>query len=281
MNRNPYSIVCDFENELCEYTGAPYAVAVNSCTIALEMVCAYLRVGEVTIPKRTYASVPQAIVKAGGFVKFDDRVWRGAYRLEPYPIWDCAPRFTSGMYNGGYQCLSFHRRKILGHTEGGAILMNDLAAAQTLRIMRHDGRDAGSTMPSMIGYHAVMNPGTAAELLARMGHIAKHNGDMRRDNYPDLSTVDWNALYWISGRGRDKNMQPALDTSELEALRDIRNMRAANNNNWMDLLEHVASNEPQYFREWQAKTRKIDMQVSKAMEVVLQSENPDPDEGLS
>lgn len=281
MQQNPYKVVEDFEKELCAYTGAPYAVAVTSCTIALEMTCAYLKVGEVTIPKRTYASVPQAIVKAGGFVKFHDRQWSGYYKLEGTPIYDCAPRFTSGMYPGDglYQCLSFHRRKILGHTEGGAILTDNLRASEMLRIMRHDGRAAGNPMPMMVGYHAVMNPGTAAELLARMQFIPKHNNSMPTDDYPDLSTVDWNALYWLSGRGRDKNMHPALEISELKALLDIRNMRAANNNNWMDLLEHVARNEPQYFREWQAKTRKIDMQVSKAMEGVLQSE--DPDDGLS
>ena len=144
--------------------------------------------------------------------------------------------------------------------------MNDLAAAQTLRIMRHDGRDAGSTMPSMIGYHAVMNPGTAAELLARMGHIAKHNEDMRCDDYPDLSTIDWNALHWREPYYKEV----PSDSRAVEALRAIRALRAANNDNWMDLLEHVAIKEPGYFREWQAKTRKIDMQVSKAMEGVCE-----------
>ena len=30
-----FQVVRDFEAALCEYTGAPYAVAVNSCTMAL------------------------------------------------------------------------------------------------------------------------------------------------------------------------------------------------------------------------------------------------------
>ena len=267
MKHNPYKAVEDFEAELCEYTGAPYAVAVTSCTIALEMVCAYLRVKEVTIPKHTYASVPQAIVKAGGFVRFHDEPWRGAYRLQGTPIWDCAPRFTSGMYDRNtFQCLSFHRRKILGHTEGGAILTNNLAAANCLRIMRHDGRPAGSATPVMIGYHAVMSPGTASELLARMDNIGKYNPDMPTDAYPDLSLIDWNLLALLD-RSEKKPMPPPQNNAVLrEALRAIRVMRAANNDNWMDLLEHVAANEPEYFKQWQAKTRKVDMQISKSME---------------
>src|ERR1039458_3188869 len=107
MKHNPYDVVRDFEDELCEYTGAPFAVAVTSCTIALEMMCAYLKVGVVTIPKRTYASVPQAIVKAGGYVEFCDSKWHGCYVLGGTFIWDCAPRFTSGMYRKNtHQCLS-------------------------------------------------------------------------------------------------------------------------------------------------------------------------------
>ena len=280
MKQNPYKVVEDLEAELCEYTCATYAVAVTSCTIALEMVCAYLRVEDVTIPRRTYASVPQAIVKAGGTVHFDDRVWRGAYNLKPYPIWDCAPRFTSGMYirgapSGTYQCLSFHRRKILGHVEGGAILCDDSRARDWFTTVRHDGRRAGSVVPEMVGYHAVMSPGTAAELLARMDHIPKFNDDMPCDDYPDLSLVDWNQLYkermwrpkpklvaikWPAG----SQSKEADDT--VASLREVRKLRAENNDNWMDLLEHVAANEPHYFREWQAKTREKDMQVSRAME---------------
>src|ERR1017187_2632578 len=99
----PFQVVKDFEVALCEYTGAPYAVTTNSCTMALLLACDYLGVGEVTIPKHTYVSVPMSIIHAGGFVKFENLSWQGSYRLKPYPIWDSARRFTSGMYRGGYE----------------------------------------------------------------------------------------------------------------------------------------------------------------------------------
>ena len=64
MLHNPYKVVKMFEEEVAHYTGAPYAVSVNSCTNALFLCCKYLEVKGVTIPKRTYLSVPQSIIQA-------------------------------------------------------------------------------------------------------------------------------------------------------------------------------------------------------------------------
>ena len=72
MLHNPYKIVKMFEEEMAYYTGAPYAVSVNSCTNAIFLCCKYLGVEEVTIPKRTYLSVPQSVIQAGGNIKFED-----------------------------------------------------------------------------------------------------------------------------------------------------------------------------------------------------------------
>ena len=85
---NPYKIVRMFEEEVAHYTGAPYAVSVDSCTNALMLVCKYLRVEEVTIPSKTYLSVPQSIIHAGGTPVFDSTAngWVGTYQLKPYPV---------------------------------------------------------------------------------------------------------------------------------------------------------------------------------------------------
>ena len=63
MLRNPFQIVRWFEEEIAHYTGAPYAIATTSCTDAIFLACKHLQVEgqEVTIPKRTYLSVPQSI----------------------------------------------------------------------------------------------------------------------------------------------------------------------------------------------------------------------------
>lgn len=240
-----HDIVTDFESALCEYTAAPFAVAVSSCSIALEMICHLLRVGEVTIPRKTYASVPQAIVKAGGRVLFGDIDWVGHYQLLPYPIWDCAPYFDKGMYQpGSYQCLSFHRRKVLGHTEGGAILLDNKEHAETLRIMRHDGRPSGSTMPVMVGYHAVMSPDIAAALIAKLPYITP--GAMPLDDYPDLSTTDWLGY-------------PSPPDDPLYTLRD------ANNRLFVKAWRRLQELDPVMWKEYQQGISDNDRKITELM----------------
>jgi dTDP-4-amino-4,6-dideoxygalactose transaminase len=58
MKHNPYKIVKMFEEEIADYTGAPHAISVDSCTNAIFLCCKYFNVNEVTIPKKTYLSVP-------------------------------------------------------------------------------------------------------------------------------------------------------------------------------------------------------------------------------
>lgn len=201
MMRNPHQVTKDFEADLCEYTGAPYAVAVNSCTMALFLCCKYKCVGEVHIPKRTYVSVPMSIIHAGGTVKFEDRPWQGAYRLWPYRIYDSARRFTSDMFattgaseDYKYVCVSFHASKILGIEQGGAILHDDAEADAWFRRARFDGRTEGiaprnDTFP-MLGWHCYMNPSTAAQGLLKLHSLPKHNPPLPNDPYPDLSTLE-------------------------------------------------------------------------------------------
>ena len=80
---DPQQIVNMLEENVAEYTGAKYAIACDNCTNALKMCCEYLKVDEVTIPKRTYIAVPHAILQAGGTVKFEDLKWKGIYKLKP------------------------------------------------------------------------------------------------------------------------------------------------------------------------------------------------------
>lgn len=204
----PFQVVKDFEAALCEYTGAPYAVTTNSCTMALFLCCKYLKVGEVSIPRRTYVSVPMSIIHAGGRVVFDDRAWDGAYSLNPFPIMDSARRFTSGMYcGGGFHCVSFHWNKILGIQQGGAILHSDKAADTWFRRARFDGRQEGVAPKDddfpILGWHAYMSPEIAAAGLVRLSHLPKYNPDLPNDDYPDLSKIP---LFDDAGRTRENNV---------------------------------------------------------------------------
>lgn len=208
---NPFSVIRDFEEALCEYTGARFAVAVNSCTMALLLAVkwhvtnhAYANPDIITIPKHTYVSVPMSIINAGAKVRFDDRQWLGMYQLKPFPIYDSARYFSSKMFPVGeslapahersMMCVSFHATKILGDTQGGAILHADYEADAWLRRMRFDGRTEG-VPPSAdnfreIGYHCYMSPDVAARLLHKLSVLPKNNAPLPNDNYPDLSTFD-------------------------------------------------------------------------------------------
>jgi dTDP-4-amino-4,6-dideoxygalactose transaminase len=208
---NPYDVIELFEKELCAYTGADFAVAVDSCTNALMLCCEYLKVKTVSIPRYTYASVPQAIKHAGGWVIFDDRKWSGAYSLDPYPIVDSARRLRAGMFadiglglhcpSAHYVCTSFHHNKILQGDSGGAILHNDRAADSWFRWARHDGRTDGLNVHEdtfrIIGHRCHMTLGTAAGLRARLAVLPRYNPDLTvtDDHYRDLSEIDWNGIY--------------------------------------------------------------------------------------
>jgi dTDP-4-amino-4,6-dideoxygalactose transaminase len=190
MKHNPYKVVRMFEEEVAEYTGAPDAVAVDSGTNALFLCCRYLEVGEVTIPRHTYISVPQSILHAGGRVRFEALAWEGMYQLKPYPIWDAAKRFTSAMYvPGTLVCLSFHIKKHLKIGKGGMILTDDPRAVDWLKRARYEGRIEEAYRvdnTAMVGWNMYMTPVDAARGLMLMQDMPAHNPDLA-EQYPDLA----------------------------------------------------------------------------------------------
>ncbi len=202
---NPFQVVRDFEEAVAEYTGADYAVAVNSCTNALFLCLMYHRWvfqkegfaepwDHITIPSHTYISVPMQILHAGYKVEFQREIWRGEYQLFPLPIWDCARRFTGGMYREGqFMCTSHHWTKILGVSQGGMILHDDAEADDWLRRARFDGRNEG-VAPCIdtfdtLGWHCYMTPEIAAAGIVRLSHLPKRNPNLPTDDYPDLSKI--------------------------------------------------------------------------------------------
>lgn len=194
---NPHKITAEFEAALCEYTGAKYAVAVTSCTMALLLACAWWREKHgrttISIPRRTYVSVPMSILHAGHDLAFRDENWRGAYRLGGTNIWDSARRFHAGMSipPSEMQCVSFHASKILALEQGGAILHHDDEADAWLRKARFDGRTQGldpkADTFTMLGYHCYVSPSVAAQGLMKLSVLPTWNEDLPNSDYPDLS----------------------------------------------------------------------------------------------
>jgi dTDP-4-amino-4,6-dideoxygalactose transaminase len=193
---NPYKVVQMFEEEVADYTGAPYAVSVDSCTNAIFLICKYLKVKEVTIPSKTYLSVPQSIIHSGGEVIFDTTEetnnWSGIYQLKPYPIYDSAKRFTSDMYiPGSFMTLSFHIKKHLKIGKGGMILTDDKDAVAWFKKARYEGRGEKLYHEDdidMLGWNMYMTPQQASHGLSLMQNYPVDVQDLDENNgYRDLT----------------------------------------------------------------------------------------------
>ena len=197
---SPYQVVKQFEAALCEYTGARYAVTTTSCTQALLLALAWWSIKRptlhrVVLPRLSYVGVPASALNCGFKLLFRQEDWQGEYQIEPLPVWDSARRFTSGMYRAGQmQCLSFHWSKILGLSQGGAILHDDPEIDAWLRRARFDGRtegvDAKHDQVQYPSWHAYMSPEVAAHGLMKLSLLPRHNADLPRSDYPDLSTLE-------------------------------------------------------------------------------------------
>lgn len=199
---NPHKITADFEKALSEYTGAPYVVALDNQSNALFLALMFDNVKgkEITIPARTYPSVPCEILHAGGFVKFrpvEGKTLKGAYQLEGSKVWDSALRFTYDMYiPDSFMCLSFTGPyKHFRLSKGGAILTDNHEAYLWFKRSRFSGRRECSYHDDffdMLGYNFYMMPELAARGLLLMGQFYDikeqpiHNED-KEWPYPDLS----------------------------------------------------------------------------------------------
>ena len=111
MANGIYKITEEFEKSLSDYTGAPYVVTLDNMSNALFLALYYeknvtksIEGDTITIPSRTYPSVPCEIIHAGlkvGFEPVEGTKIRGAYQLKGSNVWDSALRFSGDMYIPG------------------------------------------------------------------------------------------------------------------------------------------------------------------------------------
>lgn len=202
---NAHDVTKEFESALSRYTGAPYVVTTTSCTQAILMALSWLRQTVhfeathllVSMPKFSYVGVPASILNAGyRHIAFRDIDWQGEYEFgeDGAGVWDSARRFTSGMYRpGAMQCISMHWSKILGLSQGGAVLLDDPEAAAWMRRFRFDGRTEGvDPKDDDVMYpsaHAYLSPEVSAHGLMKLSLLPLHNADLPRSDYPDLSKM--------------------------------------------------------------------------------------------
>ena len=205
MASSVYKITEDFEKALSDYTGAPYVITVDNQSNAIFLALMYenIKGQEITIPSRTYPSVPCEIIHAGGkvaFRKVKGKTLKGSYQLEPTKVWDAALSFSYGMHKPGtHMCISFTGPyKHFKLSKGGAILTDDYHAYLWFKRARYSGRRECSYHDDhfdMIGWNFYMMPELAARGLLLINQFysvdgkPKHNEDLELP-YPDLSKFE-------------------------------------------------------------------------------------------
>ena len=163
-----FEVVTTFENKISEFFGAPYAVAVDSCTHGLELCLRHTNETKINVPKRTYLSVPFLAEKIGLKREWRDDDWEKYYTINygDKRIIDAAVLWEKNSYiPNTFMCISFQYQKHLSLGRGGIILMDNESDYISLKKMSYDGR-----LPNIpwrdqdidtVGFHYYMTPETA------------------------------------------------------------------------------------------------------------------------
>lgn len=189
-----------FEQALSEYTGAPYVVATDSCTHAIELCLRMDCVTSCEFTAFTYLSIPQLMRQLGIHYALKTEYWNhdAEYRFHGTNIWDSARLLKHGMYRPGMkQCLSFGHGKPLALGRVGAILLDNQAEYECLSRMRSDGRDL-RIIPWINqrtfgeGYHYCPSLESCEQGTKLLPQVTVNH---THQDYPDLRTVDFSV--WV------------------------------------------------------------------------------------
>ena len=163
-----FESVSKLENKIAKFFGAPYAVCLDACTHGIELCLKLQNIETITVPKRTYISIPFLANKLNINLEWKDEHWQDYYKVNNdfKPIYDAAVLWKKDSYvPGSFMCLSFQFQKHLSLGRGGAILCDNREDAIKLKKMSYDGR-----LPDIpwrdqdidtYGYHYYMTPETA------------------------------------------------------------------------------------------------------------------------
>jgi dTDP-4-amino-4,6-dideoxygalactose transaminase len=175
-----FEIIADFEKAVSKFFGAPYAVAVDSCTHGIELCLRYTGEKKINVPKRTYLSVPFLAEKMGLERQWRDEEWQDYYTLNygDRKIIDAAVLWKKDSYiPNTFMCLSFQYQKHLSIGRGGMILCDNEKDYIALKKMSYDGRLPNIPWRDqnidMVGYHYYMTPESAQIGLSKLEDAIK------------------------------------------------------------------------------------------------------------
>lgn len=191
--------VAELEEKWAKFTGAKYAVAVNSCTSALDIAVRLIKLpNPVRVSAFTFVSSALAPLNAGYKVKFVDI----EKKSHCTPISDIQVMYAGNLYGKGkiydmahcggtkhmgqISCWSFQAVKNLPVGDGGMITMNDKKLYEKAKALSWCGIDKSTWQRSgkkyswdysidIAGLKAHMNDITAVIGLEQLKHLEKRN----------------------------------------------------------------------------------------------------------
>jgi len=197
MKQINLNIVTEFESKIAQFFNAPYAVAVDSCTHGIELCLRLNNVTKISVPVRTYLSIPMLANKLKIQLDWRDEQWENFYSLnfDYKKIIDAAVLWEKNSYiPNTYMCLSFQFQKHLSLGRGGMILLDNKEDAIILKKMSYDGR-----LPDIpwreqnidiMGYHYYMTPETAQLGLNKLTQaIETKPRKWKYQDWPDLTKM--------------------------------------------------------------------------------------------
>ena len=76
-----FNSITEFENKIADFFGAKYAVAVDCATHGVELCLRHEKIKKISVPKRTYISIPFLAEKLGIELEWRDDNWEDYYPL--------------------------------------------------------------------------------------------------------------------------------------------------------------------------------------------------------
>ena len=199
------------ETELAARLDAPNVLAVSSASHALEIAIhlAEVQGGEVIVPSFTFPSVGNAIVRAGGAIRFCEVrepdlnvdldharslitpetralvvTHYAGHPLDwtplPVPVVEDAAHALGSSVGGracgtiaGFGCLSFHQTKNLVAGEGGALIVQDDRLASAARVFREKGTNRDDFLAGRTDFYSWVALGSSLVLPEVSAAIAR------------------------------------------------------------------------------------------------------------
>jgi hypothetical protein len=190
-----FNVITKFENEIANFFGSKYAIAVDSCTHGIELCLILKNIKKIKVPKHTYLSVPFLAHKLNIELEWKDENWKDYYYLTE-DIIDAAVLWKKNSYiPKTFMAVSFQYKKHLSLGRGGVILTDNTEAASLLKKMSYDGREPDKPWREqnikMFGYHYYMTPETAELGLKKLPNaITSEPLQWTINDWPDLTEMD-------------------------------------------------------------------------------------------